>query len=33
MVDGHGALNAYAAVDQPGLQLTQTVPTVADEHR
>jgi serine protease AprX len=29
MVDGHGALNAYAAVTQPGLQLTQTVPTVA----
>ncbi|MDP9335472.1 MAG: S8 family serine peptidase, partial [Actinomycetota bacterium] len=29
MVDGHGALNAYAAVTQPGLQLTQTRPTVA----
>jgi serine protease AprX len=29
MVDGHGALNAYAAVNQPGLQLTQTVPSVA----
>ena len=29
MVDGHGALNVYAAVTQPGLQLTQTVPTVA----
>ena len=29
MVDGHGALNAYAAVSQPGLQLTQTAPTVA----
>jgi serine protease AprX len=29
MVDGHGALNAYAAVAQPGLQLTQAAPTVA----
>ncbi len=29
MVDGHGALNAYAAVSRPGLQLTQTAPTVA----
>jgi serine protease AprX len=29
MVDGHGALNAYAAVTQPGLQLTQTRPTTA----
>jgi serine protease AprX len=29
MVDGHGALNAYAAVTQPGLKLTQTAPTVA----
>jgi serine protease AprX len=29
MVDGHGALNALAAVRQPGLQLTQTVPIVA----
>ncbi len=29
MVDGHGALNVYAAVTQSGLQLTQTVPTVA----
>jgi serine protease AprX len=29
MVDGHGALNVYAAVYQQGLQLTQTVPTVA----
>lgn len=29
MVDGHGALNAYAAVNQPGLQLTQRAPTVA----
>jgi len=29
MVDGHGALNAYAAVNQPGLQLTQTAPSVA----
>jgi serine protease AprX len=28
MVDGHGALNAYAAVTQTGLQLTQIVPTV-----
>jgi len=29
MVDGHGALNVYAAVTQPGLQLSQTVPSVA----
>jgi serine protease AprX len=29
LVDGHGALNAYAAVNQTGLQLMQTVPTVA----
>jgi serine protease AprX len=29
MVDGHGALDAYAAVTHPGLQLTQTVPTTA----
>ena len=29
MVDGHGALNAYAAATQPGLQLTQTRPSVA----
>jgi serine protease AprX len=28
-VDGHGDLNAYAAVMQPGLRLTQTVPSVA----
>ena len=28
-VDGHGALNVLAAVKNPGLQLTQTVPTVA----
>jgi serine protease AprX len=27
-VDGHGALNVLAAVKNPGLQLTQTVPTV-----
>ena len=26
MVDGHGALNAFAAVTQPGLRLSQTVP-------
>jgi serine protease AprX len=29
MVDGHGALNVFAAVSQPGFQLTQTVPAVA----
>jgi serine protease AprX len=29
MVDGHGALDAYAAVTQPGLLLAQAVPTVA----
>ena len=29
LVDGHGDLNAYAAVMQPGLKLTQTVPSVA----
>ena len=29
MVDGHGALNAYAAATKPGLKLTQTAPTVA----
>jgi serine protease AprX len=28
-VDGHGALNVLNAVVSPGLQLTQTVPTVA----
>jgi serine protease AprX len=29
MVDGHGALNVLGAVMLPGLELTQTVPTVA----
>jgi serine protease AprX len=29
MVDGHGALNVLGAVAFPGLELTQTVPTVA----
>jgi serine protease AprX len=29
MVDGHGALNAYAAATKLGLKLKQTVPTVA----
>jgi serine protease AprX len=28
MVDAHGALNVYAAVTQPGLVLSQSVPTV-----
>ncbi|MDQ1385462.1 MAG: serine protease AprX [Actinomycetota bacterium] len=28
MVDGHGALNVLGAVLRPGLELTQTVPTV-----
>src|SRR5205085_5383992 len=27
-VDGHGALNVLRAANNPGLQLTQTVPTV-----
>ncbi len=27
MVDGHGDLNVLAAAQQPGLQLTQTIPT------
>jgi serine protease AprX len=28
MVDGHGALNAFAAATQPGLELNQVAPTV-----